>query len=71
MCSADSADISDDEICQVSTDYLHTPNPGNFPPSKMTLRVGCNIMLLRNLNPGKEIKQWYQIGSEGNRQLGS
>ncbi|SAM03783.1 hypothetical protein [Absidia glauca] len=28
-------------------------NPGNFPPSKLTLKVGCIVMLLRNLNPKK------------------
>jgi hypothetical protein len=53
LCSADSANISDDEVHQVSTEYLHTLNPGNFPPSKLTLKVGCIIMLLRNLNPEK------------------
>lgn len=51
LCSADSSDISDEEVYQVSPEYLQTLNPGNFPPSRLTLKVGCIIMLLRNLNP--------------------
>ncbi|CEP09018.1 hypothetical protein [Parasitella parasitica] len=52
--SADTADTSNeenDEIRQVSSEYLETLNPGNFPPAKLKLKRGCIIMLLRNINP--------------------
>ena len=54
LLSTDSIDTSDqenDEIHHISTEYLQTLNPGNFPPSKLTLKEGCIVMLLRNLNP--------------------
>lgn len=54
LLSADSVETSDqenDEIHQLSTEYLQTLNPGNFPPAKLTLKKGCIIMLLRNINP--------------------
>ena len=41
---------SDDEIFQMSSEYLQTLNPSNFPPSKLYLKVGCVVMLLRNFN---------------------
>ncbi|SAM01868.1 hypothetical protein [Absidia glauca] len=58
LISADKADFSDEEgaeneIYRPNTEYLQTLNPGNFPPSKLTLKVGCIVMLLRNLNPKK------------------
>ena len=58
LISADKADYSEEEnanneVYRVSTEYLQTLNPGNFPPSKLTLKIGCIVMLLRNLNPQK------------------
>lgn len=34
-------------------DYLHTLNPANLPPYKLTLKENCPVMLLRNLNPSE------------------
>ena len=58
LISADKADYSDEEntnneLYRVSNEYLQTLNPGNFPPAKLVLKVGCIVMLLRNLNPQK------------------
>ena len=55
LTSADKADYSQEEnasneVYRVSDEYLQTLNPGNFPPAKLTLKVGCIVMLLRNLN---------------------
>jgi hypothetical protein len=56
--SADTADISnsddtdkDEQLFQASTEYLNTLNPSNFPPHLLKLKIGCVVMLLRNLNP--------------------
>ncbi|CEP11524.1 hypothetical protein [Parasitella parasitica] len=52
--SADIADTSNeenDEVHQVSSEYLETLSPGNFPPAKLKLKRGCIIMFLRNTNP--------------------
>jgi hypothetical protein len=54
LCSADLVDTSDD-VFPVSNEYLQTINPGGLPPSKLTLKVGCIVMLLRNLNPRKRL----------------
>ena len=56
LISADEADYlnkenNNNEVYRVSNEYLQTLNPGNFPPAKLTLKVGCIVMLLRNLNP--------------------
>ncbi|OBZ80596.1 hypothetical protein A0J61_11356, partial [Choanephora cucurbitarum] len=32
---------------------MKTLNPGSFPPSKLTLKIGVVVMLLRNLNQKK------------------
>ena len=58
LISADKADYSDKEnsnkeVYRVSNEYLQTLNPGNFPPAKLVLKVGCIVMLLKNLNPQK------------------
>ncbi|KAG2234257.1 hypothetical protein INT48_002847 [Thamnidium elegans] len=56
LLSSDSVETSEqenDEIQQISTEYLHTLNPANFPPAKLILKKGCIIMLLRNLGPEK------------------
>lgn len=36
--------------CQFE-DFLHTVNPHNLPPYKLTLKKNCPVILLRNLNP--------------------
>ena len=54
--SVDKADIgnSDDttneELFQISTEYLQSLNPGNYPPSQLHLKIGAVVILLRNLN---------------------
>ena len=51
--SMDEAETDDnnDEIFQITPEYLQTINPNNFPPARLSLKVGCIVMLLRNLNP--------------------
>ena len=39
-----------DELFQISPEYLQTLNPNNFPPARLSLKVGCIVMLLRNIN---------------------
>lgn len=38
------------ELFQVTTEYMQTLNPNNFPPTRLSLKVGCVVMLLRNFN---------------------
>ena len=53
LVSADSVEESDDddEVFQLTPEYLQTLTPNGFPPARLTLKVGCIVMLLRNLNP--------------------
>ena len=53
LVSADSVEESDDddEVFQLTPEYLQTITPNGFPPARLTLKVGCIVMLLRNLNP--------------------
>ena len=58
LISADKADYSDEEnvnnkLYRISNEYLQTLGPSNFPLAKLVLKVGCIVMLLRNLNPRK------------------
>jgi hypothetical protein len=55
--SVDKADVSNsndtdapNELFQVTTEYLQSLNPPNFPRSKLQLKIGSVVMLLRNLN---------------------
>jgi hypothetical protein len=55
--SVDRADVSNsddtdasNELFQVTTEYLQSLNPPNFPRSKLQLKIGSVVMLLRNLN---------------------
>lgn len=41
-----------DEVFRVSPEYLQTINPAYLPPATLTLKVGCIVMLLRNINAG-------------------
>ncbi|CEP07868.1 hypothetical protein [Parasitella parasitica] len=52
--SADTADTSNeehDELHPVSSEYLDSSNPRNFPPANLKLKRGSIIMLLPNINP--------------------
>ena len=51
--SEDSADVNDTEsgTDHLAIEYLHSLNPSSLPPSKLHLRVGTPIILLRNLDP--------------------
>ncbi len=48
--SADSAIIQDSESDQIPVEFLNAINISGLPVSKMTLKVGCPVMLLRNLS---------------------
>ena len=50
LISTDTVDESDedDQLFQNTPEYLQTINPSNFPPAKLSLKVGCIVMLLRN-----------------------
>src|SRR5260221_14500953 len=48
--SADSAIIRDSESDQIPVEFLNAINISGLPVSKMTLKVGCPVMLLRNLS---------------------
>ena len=53
--SADVAECPDDpdEAVNYSPELLHSMTPTGLPPHKLTLKVGCIVMLLRNLNPAR------------------
>ena len=54
--SADSVpvgDVNSDEGLYVTTEFLNNINLSGLPPFKLTVKVGCVMMLLRNLNPKK------------------
>ena len=48
--SADSAIIRDSESDQIPVEFLNAINISGLPVSKITLKVGCPVMLLRNLS---------------------
>ena len=54
--SADSViigDVNSDEGLYVTTEFLNSINLSGLPPHQLTVKVGCVMMLLRNLNPKK------------------
>ncbi|CAO3702783.1 unnamed protein product [Rhizopus stolonifer] len=63
LSSVDKADISssddttNEELFQISTEYLQSLNPGNYPPSQFHLKIGSVVILLRNLN----VKQAFAL----------
>ncbi|GBP05743.1 ATP-dependent DNA helicase PIF1 [Eumeta japonica] len=42
-----------EEAVHFPTEFLNSLNPSGLPPHKMVLKVGCPVILLRNLNPPK------------------
>ncbi|XP_039749929.1 ATP-dependent DNA helicase pif1-like [Pararge aegeria] len=42
-----------EEAVHFPTEFLNSLNPSGLPPHKMVLKVGCPVILLRNLNPTK------------------
>ncbi|KAG1179849.1 hypothetical protein G6F70_002138 [Rhizopus microsporus] len=56
LLSTDSADINEaDSLHSVPAEYLHSLNPTCLPPSKLELKVGAPIMLLRNIDPARDL----------------
>lgn len=55
--SADSIGPGGDEEESVlyPVEYLNTINASGLPLSELTLKVGCPVMILRNLNPGQGV----------------
>ena len=54
LCSADVVEENnseDNEVYQVTSEYLQTLNPSNLPPARLSIKVGCIVMLIRNMNP--------------------
>jgi len=48
--SADTMAAEEDQI-MYPTEFLNSINPSSLPPHCLCLKVGCPIMLLRNINP--------------------
>lgn len=46
-----SFDSVDKDAHLYPTEFLNTLSPSGMPPHKMTLKIGCPVMLLRNLDP--------------------
>ena len=49
--SADAVMIGDEQGLYVTTEFLNGINLSGLPPHQLTVKVGCVMMLLRNLNP--------------------
>ena len=51
----DSADVNQQNtgFAELPVEYLQSCNPPGLPPSKLQVKVGCPVMLLRNLCPTK------------------
>src|SRR5260370_11662611 len=48
--SADSAIIREQESDEIPVEFLNAINVSGLPVSKLTLKVGCPVMLLQNLS---------------------
>ena len=53
--AVDSSDTNeeDPEIVHFPSEYLRSLDIGGLPPSHLVLKVGCPVMLLRNLYPSE------------------
>ena len=49
--SVDSVDINQDETDHIPQEFLRSQMPSGLPPSRLNLKVGAPIILLRNLYP--------------------
>ena len=49
--SADAVMLGDDQGLYVTTEFLNNITLSGLPPHLLTVKVGCVMMLLRNLNP--------------------
>ena len=49
--SADAVQIGDDQGLCVTTEFLNKISLSGLPPHLLTVKTGCIVMLLRNLNP--------------------
>ena len=47
--SVDSVDINEDETDHIPQEFLQSQTPSGLPPSRLNLKVGASIILLRNL----------------------
>ena len=63
------ADPRDDE--PILTEFLHSINSSSLPPGELNLKVGCPVILLRNLSPGQGLCNGTRmvITQMGNRVL--
>ncbi|XP_060855219.1 uncharacterized protein LOC132932888 [Metopolophium dirhodum] len=44
-----------DEVANFPTEFLNSLEPDGLPPYRLTLKVGCIVMLLRNLDPRRRL----------------
>ena len=49
--SVDSDDINENETDHIPQEFLRSQTPSGLPPSRLNLKVGAPIILLRNLYP--------------------
>jgi hypothetical protein len=45
--------VEPEEATQYSTEFLNSLEPTGLPPHTRTLKTGCPVMLLRNIDPPK------------------
>ena len=50
-CQSIDTALTDDESLLYPTEFLNSLNPPGLPQHKIHLKVGCPVILLRNLNP--------------------
>ena len=51
LCGIDKSDTREEEATsRYSDEYLNSFTPSGMPPHKLNLKVGCIVMLLRNLS---------------------
>ena len=51
--AVDTSDVNEEDpgFAQLPAEYMQSLNSGGLPPSRLALKVGCPVMLLRNLYP--------------------